>query len=123
MRKTFVIAAREYLAAVNTKAFIISLVLLPLLMGGGFFAEKISQKIGDQTTKQVAVLDRTPNAELFPALERASEARNASDILDKKTGKQMHAKFAFERVDREVLLKRNEQQRSRLDLRRTLADL
>lgn len=99
MRKTLVIAAREYLAAVNTKAFIISLVLLPLLMGGGFFAQKISQKIGDQTTKQVAVLDRTPGATLFPVLERAAEARNASEILDKKTGKQMHAKFAFERVD------------------------
>lgn len=31
--------------------------------------------------------------------------------------------LAYQRVDREVLLKRNEQQRSRLDLRRTLADL
>ena len=31
--------------------------------------------------------------------------------------------LAFERVDREVALKRNEQQRARLDLRRSLADL
>jgi ABC-2 type transport system permease protein len=99
MRKTLVITAREYMAAVNTKAFVISLVLLPLMMAGSFFVQHLSQKIGDQTTKQVAVLDRTPGAVLFPVIERAAQARNASEIFDKKTGKQMHAKFVFERVE------------------------
>ncbi len=35
MRKAFVIAAREYRAAVRTKAFLVSLVLMPVMMCGG----------------------------------------------------------------------------------------
>ena len=32
MRKTFIVASREYLAAVRTKSFIISLILLPIMI-------------------------------------------------------------------------------------------
>ncbi len=99
MRKIFVIAAREFKAAVCTKAFIVSLILLPLLMSGGFFAQKASKKMGDRTTKEVVVLDRTPGAELFPVIESAAKLRNERDILDKETGRQMKAKFVFTRIE------------------------
>jgi ABC-2 type transport system permease protein len=39
MRKMFVIAAREYLAAVRTKTFIVSLVILPVMMGGSLVVQ------------------------------------------------------------------------------------
>ena len=99
MRKTLVIALREYTAAVNTKAFLVSLLLLPLMLSGTFFAQKMTQKIGDQSIKQVAVLDRTPGATLFEVLESAAKERNTSEIFDKKTGRQMNARFVFERVE------------------------
>ena len=44
MRKMFVVARREYYAAVRTKSFVISVFLLPLLMGGGAIAATIAEK-------------------------------------------------------------------------------
>ena len=35
MRKMIVVAVREYQAAVKTKAFLVTLVLMPVMMGGG----------------------------------------------------------------------------------------
>jgi ABC-2 type transport system permease protein len=116
MRKTLCIAAREYRAAVYTKAFIISIILLPLMMFGGVLMQKVSQTIGDHTTKRVAVIDRTPGAELFPVLEKAAEQRNQNEILDKKTGKQMHAKFVFERTEPAPLADADAVLRQRFDL-------
>jgi ABC-2 type transport system permease protein len=116
VRKTLCIAGREYRAAVYTKAFIISVILLPLMMFGGILMQKLSQKIGDQTTKRVAVIDRTPDAELFPVIERAGEQRNQNEILDKKTGKQMHARFVFERTEPAPLADADAVLRQRFDL-------
>ncbi len=47
MRKVWIIAVREYLAAVRTKAFIISLSLMPVLMGGSIVMQIIFKKIED----------------------------------------------------------------------------
>jgi len=99
LRKTLVIALREYTAAVNTKTFVVSVLVLPLMFSGTIFAHKMTRKIGDQSIKQVAVLDRTPGATLFAVLESAAKERNTGEIFDKKTGRQMNAKFVFERVE------------------------
>jgi len=34
MRKTFIVAVREYMVSVRTKAFLIGLLMMPLMMGG-----------------------------------------------------------------------------------------
>ena len=39
MRKAFVIAGREYNAAVRTRSFLISLVVLPVMIGGAGFMQ------------------------------------------------------------------------------------
>ena len=41
MRKIIVVAVREYQAAVRTKAFIVMLVAMPVLMSGGLIAIKV----------------------------------------------------------------------------------
>ena len=48
MHKIRVIAAREYSAAVRTKAFIISLLVMPILMGGSILvqAAQLEQHVG-----------------------------------------------------------------------------
>jgi ABC-2 type transport system permease protein len=99
MRKVLVIAAREYRAAVRTRAFLLSLVLMPVLMGGSFLLQMVFKHLDDTTEKRVAVIDRTPGGQLFPLLEAAMERRNQYLIFDTDTGKQTQPVFRLERVD------------------------
>ena len=46
MYKLAVIAYREYVAMVGTKAFIFSLVMMPILMFGSFLVMPALQKLG-----------------------------------------------------------------------------
>jgi ABC-2 type transport system permease protein len=69
MRKVFVIAAREYNAAVRTKAFLISLLMMPLLMGGSIAVQTLLRDQPSTGAKRFAVIDRTPGQSLFPILE------------------------------------------------------
>lgn len=73
MNKVFVIAVREYLAAVKTKGFLVGLILMPLLMGGGVAVQSFTKGLEDPTPRTVAVLDRTPGETLWPALRDAAE--------------------------------------------------
>jgi ABC-type Na+ efflux pump permease subunit len=101
MRKTIVIAIREYLAAVRTKAFIIGLLMMPILMGGGTLIQLIFKKMEDAGEKHFAVIDRTPGQKLFDSLEVATRARNAPDsleIYDPDTHEQTKPKFIVERI-------------------------
>jgi ABC-2 type transport system permease protein len=99
MRKVWVIAVREYLAAVRTKAFIISLLLMPVLMGGSIVMQIIFKKIEDRGTRTYAVIDRSPGGEIFSALEKAAERRNQFQIFDPETNKQVKPIFKLERID------------------------
>lgn len=72
MRKIFTIAAREYQAAVRTKAFLLTLVILPVLMGGAFIAQALTSKFEEQQEERIAVIDRTPGQQLYPVLEKAA---------------------------------------------------
>ena len=64
MRKTLVIAARDYLAAVRTKSFVISLILMPVLIAGSMLVSRFSRSVVDTTPKKVAVIDHTAEAAL-----------------------------------------------------------
>jgi ABC-2 type transport system permease protein len=98
MRKVWVIAVREYLAAVRTKAFIISLLLMPVLMGGSIVMQIIFKKIEDRGEKHFAIIDRTPGEEIYKALEKAAEKRNQFEIFDPETNKQVKPSFKLERI-------------------------
>jgi ABC-type Na+ efflux pump permease subunit len=94
MRKVFVIARREYLAHVATKAFIISLVLVPILAVGGIVVQKFVKDRSETGDKTMLVLDGT--GELLPLLQAATEEYNQRDTIDKKTGKQTSARYHLE---------------------------
>ncbi len=68
MRKLLVIAVREYTAAVRTKAFLVSLVLLPVLMLGSFVVQALLRDRVDTSPKHFAVIDRSPGEEVLAAL-------------------------------------------------------
>ncbi|MEM7807866.1 MAG: ABC transporter permease [Planctomycetota bacterium] len=58
MTKTLVIAIRDYLAAVKTKSFLISLAFMPVLVIGGMLIGRLSRNVVDTSEKRIAVIDR-----------------------------------------------------------------
>ena len=79
MRKVAVIALREYQASVRTKAFIISLVVMPVFMGGGIVLPRLLKDKVNLTEKRIAVLDES--GVIFDALADAVAHRNQNDIF------------------------------------------
>jgi len=100
LRKTLVIAAREYNAAVRTKAFIVSLILLPVMMGGSAFVQILTKKYGaDIKERTVAIVDRTPGQQLFDVLQASAARRNAEQIVDPETKRQVEPVFTLQRIE------------------------
>ncbi len=91
MRKVFVITAREYIAAVRTKAFIVTIVLMPVLMTGGVLAHALLEGQVDTTDRTIAVVDRS--GLLAGALVTAAEKRNEEAVYEPKTGKKIQPAY------------------------------
>jgi len=84
MHRIWIIARREYRATVRSKAFVVSLVLMPLLLGGGALAQKAMRGRVDLEDKRLEVWDRT--GVLLPVLVRAAEERNNKDTSTSPPG-------------------------------------
>ena len=97
MRKIFTVARREYLAAVRTKAFLISTLLMPLLMFGGVLVQRMTQKMIDAETYRIAIIDRTSGAKLAAAITKAADDRTAS-LREPKTGELSGPPFIIETI-------------------------
>jgi ABC-2 type transport system permease protein len=76
MRKVWTIARREYAAMVATKAFLLSISLMPVLMFGSILVASKAEKLGDTSDKTIVIADGT-GGELFADLDKAAAARNA----------------------------------------------
>ena len=59
MRKVFVIARREYLAMVGSKAFLISIAIMPVFMLGGAVVPQLMRDRVDTNDKRIVVLDQS----------------------------------------------------------------
>jgi ABC-2 type transport system permease protein len=94
MRKVFAVAFREYKAAVQTKAFIVSIVMMPMLMGLSIGVQLWIKKAEDAGTKKYAVIDRT--GQLRSALEVAVVKHNKYEIIDTKTGERDGPEYQVE---------------------------
>src|SRR5579872_6454849 len=97
MRKVLVIAARDYNAAVRTKAFLIGLLIMPIMMGGSLLMQWLLQGFHDTKDKRFAVVDRTPDRKLLPVIEAAAELYNRTALHDDK-GKQVEPRLVIEPV-------------------------
>lgn len=73
MDKILVVARTEFGNAVRTKAFLVSLLLLPALYGIMILVQLYANK-SDVAERKFAVIDRT--GKLFPAIRKATEERN-----------------------------------------------
>ncbi len=74
MTKAFTVARTEYLRAVRTRGFILGVLMMPVLMSGGFIATRISEKTADVSDRRFAVVD--PDGRVFTALEAAAGNRD-----------------------------------------------
>jgi len=96
MRKMIVVAVREYLAAVKTKAFLISLILMPVLMGGSIVVNGLVKDKVDTRDKKFAILDYT--GQIYDAIAEAAAKRNADEIYTGE-GTQRAPRFLIEKVE------------------------
>lgn len=74
MNKILTIAVREYQAMVATRAFLVAIALMPVLMLGGAWLPGLLQGMETPTPRTIAVVDNTEL--LFDALKRAADERN-----------------------------------------------
>ena len=99
MRKMIVIAVREYQAAVRTKAFIISLLAVPIISGGMIGVQFFLKDKVDTKERRFAVLDYSGT--IYDAVEEALRQRNATDIFEGEgqARKQTKPRFSVVRID------------------------
>ncbi len=97
MDKILTLFKREYRAAVRTKSFIISLLLVPLMMGGGFLAVIIMENKQETEDKNFVVVDYS--GFMKAPLQEALDLRNQNEILDPETGEKVMSAYHVEFVD------------------------
>jgi ABC-2 type transport system permease protein len=91
MRKVLVIALREYNAAVRTKAFLIGLLIMPILMGASVVMQWLLKDLRDTNPKKFAVINRTRRAEVGKAVREAVDKYNKG--IKDSTGKPFLPEF------------------------------
>lgn len=97
MNKIWTLFKREYRAAVRTKSFIISLLLVPIMMGGGFAAMIIMEKNKDTDDKHFVIIDHS--GLMKGPLQEALDARNKEEIFHARTGEKIDAAYIVEFMD------------------------
>jgi ABC-2 type transport system permease protein len=96
LRRTLLIAKRDFIATVLTKAFIIGLLVLPILMGGGFLVIAGMQAKNNAQEQHVAILDRT--GVVAAVVIEAAEETNSRGMFDKTTGRRLMPQYRFEAI-------------------------
>lgn len=94
MSRIFTIAQSEFLTLVKTKAFIIGIVMMPVLMTGFFFFMSYAERQVDVERRPFAVIDGTGS--LYDAVVAAAETHNAERVKD---GARTGPEFVPSRID------------------------
>src|SRR5580693_5952769 len=95
MRKVLLIAKRDYLQTVGSKAYLFGLILLPLIFGISFLAISLSNK-GNVKDQRIVVVDHTgvSGAAVIQACEESNRKANSSPV----GGLRATPHFAYEEV-------------------------
>ncbi len=94
MHRILLIAKRDYLASIRSKAFVFSLVIAPILFGGGFLGLALMKGKPDLKDRRVAIVDRTGMA--ADAILQVARQKSEKEVNDKVTGKQVAPRYLFE---------------------------
>jgi ABC-2 type transport system permease protein len=100
MHNVWLIAKREYMERIRTKAFLIATILIPVLMGGGIFGVA-TMASRSKATSHIAVLTSQPQLaiDLQHELEHGKDSKMAVDILPASTA---HATLDKEMGDKQL---------------------
>jgi ABC-2 type transport system permease protein len=98
MRKMLVIASREYQAAVRTKTFIISLVILPVMMLGSILMQWLLRGFVDTGDKKFVLVHHGRSMELVNFIRAKVEEYNQKEIFHPVTKKQVKPRFVVDKV-------------------------
>jgi ABC-2 type transport system permease protein len=93
-RRALLIAKRDYLVSVKSKAFLFGLILFPILFGGGMIGIAVMKAKPDLADRHVVLLDRT--GKLAQYMVAAAERKNKTDSIDLKTGIQTEAHYIID---------------------------
>jgi ABC-2 type transport system permease protein len=78
LKKIWVVASTEFGTAIRTKAFLIGILVVPVIMGLSIGLQLFVAKRVDNRTRTFAIVDRT--GVLYPAIERAARAYNEQAV-------------------------------------------
>ncbi|MGO4882816.1 MAG: ABC transporter permease [Bryobacteraceae bacterium] len=93
IHRILLIAKRDYLATIRTKAFIIGLVVAPILFGGGFLGVALMANKPDIKERHVAIVD---GAGIAGTVIQAAQEANKKERFDKTTHRQVEPCYLFE---------------------------
>jgi ABC-2 type transport system permease protein len=99
LHRVLLIARRDYLQTIRSKAYLVGLILFPLLFGGGFLAVSLANR-GNAKNLRVAVVDHTGVS--AAAVIQAGEEANRKAMFDPSTGLQVGPRYIFEEVKAEA---------------------
>ena len=74
LKKIFIVAHSEYLTAVRSRAFLVSVILMPVLMTGSIALQTVVASRADTEPRRLVVIDQTDR--IYPAIEQATTAFN-----------------------------------------------
>jgi ABC-2 type transport system permease protein len=94
LRRILLIAKRDYVASVFRKAFLIGLVVAPLLFGGSFFGLALLRVSQGNKDQRIALIDHT--GALADAIVQAAEQRNRDDPAAKAAQSLVGSRYVFE---------------------------
>ncbi|MEP6960697.1 MAG: ABC transporter permease [Acidobacteriota bacterium] len=97
LRRIYLIAKRDYINSVFRKAFLIGLVVAPLMFGGSFLGIGLLRMTGNNQQRKIAMLDHTSSGAGDAIIQAASE-KNAKELLSKATQQLVTAHYEFEVV-------------------------
>jgi ABC-2 type transport system permease protein len=94
VRKTLLVAKRDYLASIRSKPFLFGLIVFPIVFGGSFIGIALMKAKPDIQERRIAIVDRTGVA-AAPVIDAAAE-KNTEGLFDKVTGRQLTPRYVFE---------------------------
>jgi ABC-2 type transport system permease protein len=96
LSRILLVAKRDYLQMIRSKAYLVGLILLPLLFGGGFLAVALTSKSNVAREQRVAVIDRTGVS--AAAIIQAGQEANRKAPSTATLGAQGVPRLIFEEV-------------------------
>ncbi len=98
IRRILLIAQRDYLTSVLTKAYLFGLIVLPVVMGASLLGVALVNR-GNAKEQHVALIDRTGVAGAL--VIQAAEERNRAQMFEPVTGRQIMGRYIFEQIEPE----------------------